>query len=72
MFTQIMNIGLVPCEESAAQVGRSDYDARSRLERKIFKRMAKVMTDLIDDGEWRRIHVKILNCACSSKREVAK
>lgn len=29
-------------------------------------------TDLIDDGEWRRIHVEILNCARSSKREVAK
>lgn len=39
MSLQIMNIGPVPCEENAAQVGRPDYDERSRLECAVFKRM---------------------------------
>lgn len=39
MPSQIMNIGPVPCEENAAQVGRPDYDERSRLECTVFKRM---------------------------------
>ncbi|WP_298435026.1 hypothetical protein [Ottowia sp.] len=39
MPRQIITIGPVPCEENAAQVGRSDYDKRSRLECQVFKRM---------------------------------
>ncbi|MCK6376671.1 hypothetical protein [Zoogloea sp.] len=33
MPSQIMNIGPMPCEENAAQVGRPDYDELSPLER---------------------------------------
>lgn len=36
---EIMTIGSVPTEENAAQVGRSDYDERSRRECCVFKRM---------------------------------
>jgi hypothetical protein len=39
MSSQIMNIGPVPCEENAAQVGRTDYDEQSLRECKVFKRM---------------------------------
>jgi len=39
MSSQIMNIGPVPCEENAAQVGRPDYDEHSRRECRVFKRM---------------------------------
>ncbi len=39
MSTQIMNIGPVPTDESAAQVGRSDYDEQSLRQCQAFKRM---------------------------------
>lgn len=39
MPSQIMNISPVPCEENAAQVGRPDYEERSRRECQVFKRM---------------------------------
>ena len=39
MPRQIMNIGPVPTDESAAQVGRPDYDERSRRECRVFQRM---------------------------------
>lgn len=39
MSHQIMNIGPVPTEENAAQVGSADYDEESRRECRVFLRM---------------------------------
>ncbi|NTV70053.1 MAG: hypothetical protein HGA71_07915 [Azonexaceae bacterium] len=39
MSTQIMNIGPVPTDESAAQVGRPDYDEQSLRQCQVFKQM---------------------------------
>lgn len=39
MSIRFMNIGPVPTDESAAQVGRPDYDEHSRRECCIFQRM---------------------------------
>lgn len=39
MSYEIMNIGPVPAEENAAQVGRPDYEEQSRRECRVFKQM---------------------------------
>jgi hypothetical protein len=49
MSLQIMTIGAAPCEEPCAQVGRSDYDERSRRECRVFQRMLERLFPLPDD-----------------------
>jgi len=44
MPRQIMNIGPVPTDESAAQVGRPDYDDQSLRQCHVFKRMLERLT----------------------------
>ncbi|MDR2452365.1 MAG: hypothetical protein LBE85_11500 [Candidatus Accumulibacter sp.] len=39
MSTQTIGIGPTPCEEECAQVGRADYEERSRRECLVFRRM---------------------------------
>ena len=51
MSSQIMNIGPVPCEENAAQVGRPDYDEQSLRECKVFKRMLERLHPVPADSQ---------------------
>ena len=49
MTYQLMTIGPSPCEEACAQVGRADYDERSRRECRVFLRMLERLYPLADD-----------------------
>ncbi len=50
MPRQIMNIGPVPTDESAAQVGRPDYDDQSLRQCHVFKRMLERLHPTPADG----------------------
>lgn len=50
MPRQIMNIGPVPTDESAAQVGRPDYDDQSLRQCHVFKRMLERLRPIPADG----------------------
>ena len=49
MSNQIMNIGPVPTEENAAQVGSADYDEQSRRECRVLLRMLERLFPIPDD-----------------------
>ena len=49
MSYQTMTIGASPCEESCAQVGHPGYEARSRRECLVFRRMLERLFPLADD-----------------------
>ena len=49
MSHQIMNIGPVPTEENAAQVGSADYDEQSRRECRVFLRMLERLYPIPED-----------------------
>lgn len=49
MSYQTMTIGPSPCEENCAQVGRPDYDERSRRECRVFQRMLERLFPLPGD-----------------------
>ncbi|MCW5230920.1 hypothetical protein [Verminephrobacter eiseniae] len=49
MSYEIMNIGPVPTEENAAQVGRPDYEEQSRRECRVFKNMLERLHPIPSD-----------------------
>lgn len=69
MPRQIMNIGPVPTDESAAQVGRPDYDDQSLRQCHVFKRMLERLHPIPADGSATLV-VKSFPHDCGSYREV--
>jgi hypothetical protein len=67
MTTQTLHIGPAPCEEECAQVGRPDYEERSRRECLVFRRMLQRLYPAPDRA---RLQVKSFAHDFGSYREV--